>query len=107
MSKKYRDRHVEFVRLAEKVVGVGGTISRKQALDVVKANGLEKPRWLFNDKAYRVGRALYALPVLNEDGAEEVAEETEAQVTETTEETNVAAHEIPNDSSELATEKTA
>jgi len=66
MPKKYKDVHKRFVEKAQQVVGVEGTITRKQALDVSKSLLIEKPRWLFNDKEYRAGRGVYKLPRITE-----------------------------------------
>lgn len=38
----------------------GNTVTRRQVLDFVGTSG-EKPRWLFNNKAFRAGRGSYDL----------------------------------------------
>lgn len=39
----------------------GNTVSRKQVMAYVSDNKLDKPRWLFNNKAFRAGRGTYDL----------------------------------------------
>ena len=39
----------------------GATVTRKQVLAYTEQNGLDKPRWLFNNKNFRAGRGSYDL----------------------------------------------
>ena len=61
---KIVDRSV-FVNAAITKFGVIDVISRQQILEVCEENDLNHPTWLTNDKAYRAGRGMYTLPILN------------------------------------------
>jgi hypothetical protein len=39
----------------------GDVVTRKQVLTYTEANGLQKPRWLFNNIKFRAGRGTYDL----------------------------------------------
>lgn len=39
----------------------GDTVTRKQVEEFISENNLPRPRWLYNDKQFRAGRATYNL----------------------------------------------
>ena len=60
MRKLNKDSKKAFVEAASKEYGA--TLTRAQALEISKANGMKRPIWLLNDAQYRVGRGVYQLP---------------------------------------------
>lgn len=65
MPKKYRPEHVEFIRAASQVVGIGGVITLQRAIEISLQCRAGYPLWLLNNKEYRAGVNLYRLPVLS------------------------------------------
>ncbi len=58
--RKLNKNQKAFVEAASKEYGA--TLTRAQALEISKANGMKRPIWLLNDAQYRVGRGVYQLP---------------------------------------------
>jgi len=63
--RKLNKNQKAFVEAASKEYGA--TLTRAQALEISKANGLKRPIWLLNDAQYRVGRGVYQLPGVAKD----------------------------------------
>lgn len=59
----------------------GDIVTRKQVLAHTTANGLEKPRWLFNNKAFRAGRGSYDLSKVSATATATATTTATAQVT--------------------------
>lgn len=58
--KKLNKNQKAFVEIATKEFG--DTLTRAQALEISKSNGLKRPIWLLHNDDYRIGRGLYKLP---------------------------------------------
>jgi len=60
--KKLNKNQKAFVEAASKEYGT--TLTRAEALEVAKANGMKRPIWLLHNDDYRIERGLYQLPQL-------------------------------------------
>ena len=74
--KNLNKNQMKFVELAQQEYG--STLTRAEALEVSKSNGLKRPIWLLHNDDYRIGRGLYKLPGVSNEQKKSV-EKPEAE----------------------------
>jgi|TARA_R110000744_G_scaffold342552_1_gene447747 hypothetical protein len=63
--QKLNAKQESFIKLAN-AEGFTSEITRKDILSLQSKHGITKPAWLMKNTSYRVGRASYSLPTLEQ-----------------------------------------